>query len=999
VVNHSDYWYSDLSGESQSPLGCDKYPEVGIARLAPSDAQDLAHQIAKIEAYMLRSDTGDWLNKTTLVAHWDDSGYLFDSVVRKVAQETMHFCKDTIVTIFGGAPGDSYNNESIRASVEAGTGVLIYLGHGDYNRWDTWNLSGDDWTTDNVGSLENPHTPVVFNLACDCGNIDSGTACLSQTWMSKYDSSGIGMGAVASFGAYASVDRDPDYVQCSLAVRATDDYYTVQGGGHEYVAPVFDLGGIQMLMDADIATKFETLGGWWSANIYSFYWLGNPAMPVWSGGVPESATVTHPSWITPGPHDSFQVSVKTKARNIPLGGARVCAYKPDPDGFYATGLTNDSGNVTLSFTASDTGSFFVSASEGHVNLSIPDVPHTPMLPHFDTAVVCKPDSVMTYPNWGRKLVRDPGTNTLHVAYTARDSVFYTQSTNAGSNWSTPEPIGAGVYPASALVPAGGPVPWVAYVTSDGSIVRAIRNDSSGAWDRDTIFPSSDSARAGAPSLAPNLSLLGIANAAVTYPVYIGSPASNYVFFNAFTPTTASLPETVDAAGTTSCYGASMAVTPGNAAHVAWARGESIFYRQRSYNGVWSLPVPISSPVPPITEPASNPSVEAYGDSVFCVWRGPHDSTNLTGDIWRRGRDVNNYPWVWADALNQSQSESLESDYPVMTTNFATVWQERVSQDSTEIWGSFLLAGPQPFFQTSLPSRYPQVDGYWIPRTAWFRCRMVWTQQASWNPPQDTLGFGWHDYVPSLGKGLGPSPRDGYEPASYYAAELGQPKQSPYCVTRGGFAQFESWNTDTSATGLAYQLPYLDPCRVYKLRAVLYHEGDSAWSAGLRCDSGPWHRVKVEPNTPDTVWLQVPKALYKNDARVIVEMARMTGGYVSLAKLKLFQIEEEPGDDGGVQSWGTGMTFVTRLRGCVPNPFAKGTSVNYELAQYGTVELTVHDVSGRLVRRLESGPHQRGFHKVRWNGTDSRGRVAPAGVYFMRFAAGGKVSTGRLTLVR
>jgi hypothetical protein len=92
-------------------------------------------------------------------------------------------------------------------------------------------------------------------------------------------------------------------------------------------------------------------------------------------------------------------------------------------------------------------------------------------------------------------------------------------------------------------------------------------------------------------------------------------------------------------------------------------------------------------------------------------------------------------------------------------------------------------------------------------------------------------------------------------------------------------------------------------------------------------------------------------------------------------------------------------YVTRLRGCSPNPFARGTSVNYELASYGPVALTVHDVSGRLVCRLEDGPRQRGFHTVRWNGTDGSGRVVPAGVYFVRFAAGGKVSTGRVTLVR
>ena len=129
------------------------------------------------------------------------------------------------------------------------------------------------------------------------------------------------------------------------------------------------------------------------------------------------------------------------------------------------------------------------------------------------------------------------------------------------------------------------------------------------------------------------------------------------------------------------------------------------------------------------------------------------------------------------------------------------------------------------------------------------------------------------------------------------------------------------------------------------------------------------------------------------------MARVTGGYVSLAKLKLFQIEEQPGDDGGVQSVDYCGMFVTRLRGCTPNPFARGTSVNYELAQYGLVELTVHDVSGRLVQRLANGPRPAGRYAMRWDGTDGYGRVVPAGVYFVRFSAGGKVSTGRVTLVR
>jgi hypothetical protein len=252
-------------------------------------------------------------------------------------------------------------------------------------------------------------------------------------------------------------------------------------------------------------------------------------------------------------------------------------------------------------------------------------------------------------------------------------------------------------------------------------------------------------------------------------------------------------------------------------------------------------------------------------------------------------------------------------------------------------------------------------------------------------------------LPSLGKGLGPDPREDYEPASYYAAELGQPKPSPYCLSRGGFAQFESWNTDTSATGLTYQLPYLDPRRGYKLRAVLYHEGEGTWKADLRCDSGPWFQVKANPRVPDTVWIQVPRRYYKDDARIVVELARVTGGYVSLARLKLFQIEPEPDGREGVQS--TSGMLRTRLLNCAPNPFSRMAAARYELGQAGPVELTVRDVSGRLVRRLVSGYRSAGRYDVGWNATDDRGRRVPAGIYFLRFNADGQASSRRVTLIR
>jgi len=87
-----------------------------------------------------------------------------------------------------------------------------------------------------------------------------------------------------------------------------------------------------------------------------------------------------------------------------------------------------------------------------------------------------------------------------------------------------------------------------------------------------------------------------------------------------------------------------------------------------------------------------------------------------------------------------------------------------------------------------------------------------------------------------------------------------------------------------------------------------------------------------------------------------------------------------------------------LAAAYPNPF-RATAIDYQVGCAGPVALTVHDASGRLVRRLVGCPRPAGTYVARWDGTDSRGHTVPAGVYFVRLSAGDKVSTGRLTLVR
>jgi len=118
-----------------------------------------------------------------------------------------------------------------------------------------------------------------------------------------------------------------------------------------------------------------------------------------------------------------------------------------------------------------------------------------------------------------------------------------------------------------------------------------------------------------------------------------------------------------------------------------------------------------------------------------------------------------------------------------------------------------------------------------------------------------------------------------------------------------------------------------------------------------------------------------------------------------AELGLFQIEDGTFGNEGVLSWSGTDELSTRFVDCVPNPLGRATTISYQLAHAGPVALTVHDASGRLVRRLEGGLQSAGRHDVTWKGTDNQGEAVPAGVYFVRLNADGKTSSHRVTLVR
>ena len=86
----------------------------------------------------------------------------------------------------------------------------------------------------------------------------------------------------------------------------------------------------------------------------------------------------------------------------------------------------------------------------------------------------------------------------------------------------------------------------------------------------------------------------------------------------------------------------------------------------------------------------------------------------------------------------------------------------------------------------------------------------------------------------------------------------------------------------------------------------------------------------------------------------------------------------------------------------PNPFNPETWIPYQLARDADVTLTIYDVRGTVVRRLELGHQPAGFYQSRgraahWDGRNHLGEKVASGLYFYTFTAGDFTATQKLLI--
>jgi hypothetical protein len=83
-----------------------------------------------------------------------------------------------------------------------------------------------------------------------------------------------------------------------------------------------------------------------------------------------------------------------------------------------------------------------------------------------------------------------------------------------------------------------------------------------------------------------------------------------------------------------------------------------------------------------------------------------------------------------------------------------------------------------------------------------------------------------------------------------------------------------------------------------------------------------------------------------------------------------------------------------LRVSCPNPTDEASILRFAVPSPSDVEITLHDVTGRAVRKIVDGPFEPGNHDVTLHANGLAG-----GIYFVRMSATAFVATRRLILLR
>jgi len=83
----------------------------------------------------------------------------------------------------------------------------------------------------------------------------------------------------------------------------------------------------------------------------------------------------------------------------------------------------------------------------------------------------------------------------------------------------------------------------------------------------------------------------------------------------------------------------------------------------------------------------------------------------------------------------------------------------------------------------------------------------------------------------------------------------------------------------------------------------------------------------------------------------------------------------------------------------PNPFNPTTVLDYDIPENSFVNITIYDMTGRMVKTLVNANQSAGFRSVVWDATNFVGQPVATGVYFYKIVAGDFVQMKKMVFVK
>ena len=94
-----------------------------------------------------------------------------------------------------------------------------------------------------------------------------------------------------------------------------------------------------------------------------------------------------------------------------------------------------------------------------------------------------------------------------------------------------------------------------------------------------------------------------------------------------------------------------------------------------------------------------------------------------------------------------------------------------------------------------------------------------------------------------------------------------------------------------------------------------------------------------------------------------------------------------------------LPITYNLYNAYPNPFNPTTTLRYDLPEDNKVNITIHDMMGRVVNNLVSSQQNAGYKSIQWNATNNAGQPVSAGLYLYTIEAGEFRQTREMVLLK